>query len=376
MKKIHFALVGGQPIPVYVGIKDDLESHKVVLICSEQTQKEAEHLKAQFPNHEFSVETCSTFSLGSMETLALRLKQVYEDYDVTFNLTSGTKLWALSFFRIFSLHRHVKFIYVDQTNSITDILRNESHLGCISVPTRFELYGIPLESFTSLEEYTSKDREVVKQLNRIRWVNPEVFGNLTNVDLTQCGRKGKKEYKDSILEFDLDRKWARIALKQMKQDGCIENEYECEHLAELIFNFHWFELKTAFELRKNPNVKSIYLNGVFKSRQGRDKNEVDIIAELGSRLLFIECKTRITNPTDIDKFRSVVRNSSGTSSIALFVTNDRVKQDLAHEVEEKCRDNRILTWNFSAWRDAKEHDCVYPSLKDLVDSQINIQNPR
>jgi hypothetical protein len=60
--------------------------------------------------------------------------------------------------------------------------------------------------------------------------------------------------------------------------------------------------------------------------------------------------------TDIDKFRSAMRNFSGTSSTPLFVTNDKVtkgskydKYDKFLSAMEKCNDNDIPTFNFSLW---------------------------
>ena len=78
------------------------------------------------------------------------------------------------------------------------------------MPTRFELYGISLETFTPFEDYTEKDKDLVRKLDRIRWVNPKAFGILTNPD--SFDRKGTIEDNDSVLEYDLDKNWARLVL--------------------------------------------------------------------------------------------------------------------------------------------------------------------
>jgi hypothetical protein len=61
----------------------------------------------------------------------------------------------------------------------------------------------------------------------------------------------------------------------------------------------------------------------------------------------------IQDVTAIDKFRSAMRNFSGTSSIGVFVTNDSAKSGNKYSryknAMEKCRDNYILTFNFSMW---------------------------
>ena len=102
-------------------------------------------------------------------------------------------------------------------------------------------------------------------------------------------------------------------------------EVVCEHVREVVLHNAWFELKTALELKKHTNVKGIYLNCEFLTKEKDPKNEIDIIADFGYRLLFVECKTMVHDVTDIDKFRSAMRNFSGTSSIGVFVTNDMAK---------------------------------------------------
>ena len=49
MKKLHISLVGGQPVPVYIGIKDNGQANTVILVCSPQSKPEAVRIKEQFP---------------------------------------------------------------------------------------------------------------------------------------------------------------------------------------------------------------------------------------------------------------------------------------------------------------------------------------
>jgi hypothetical protein len=56
----------------------------------------------------------------------------------------------------------------------------------------------------------------------------------------------------------------------------------------------------------------------------------------------VECKTQISSSTDIDKFRTAVKNYGGLSSKALFVT-DNVMTDLQ---KEKCRESDIIMFSF------------------------------
>ena len=84
----------------------------------------------------------------------------------------------------------------------------------------------------------------------------------------------------------------------------------------------------------------------------------------------------IHDSTDIDKFRSALRNFSGTSSMGIFVTNDKpnaISSSRYEHAMEKCKDNGILTFNFSLWRNNPNNS---PSLKQIVNEQIRLQNKR
>ena len=157
-------------------------------------------------------------------------------------------------------------------------------------------------------------------------------------------------------------------------EGFLTKEFHCQHLFDILFNFGWFELKAAVELRKNEKIDNIWLNCEFADSEGNPKNEIDIIAELDNRLLFVECKTMIHNPTDIDKFKSALRNFSGTSSTGIFVTNDMPNAYTLPRYEhamEKCKDNGILTFNFSLYNG---NPLDNPTLEAIVNDHIKLQN--
>ena len=379
MKKVHITLVGGQPVPAYIGIKDDGQAQTIVLVCSEQSQEEANRICAQFPKRKVVIELCSPVNLSEIEGLARKLKEKYEDCELTVNLTSGTKLWSLSFFHILGTCQHVRFIYVDQTNVITDIRTKETRMGEIETLTRFELYGTPLTSYVPLEEYTEEDIRVMKEIEKIRKVNIHDFNELTincQKDDLEVNEPIKATQKGSTLQYSYEGKWARLTLRNYYTGKAVTKEIQSEHIFDILFNSGWFELKTAVELRRNPRVKNLWLNCEFTDSDGNPKNEIDIIANLWNRLLFVECKTMIRDTTDIDKFRSALRNFSGTSSTGIFVTNDRpntkTEKNYQHAVE-KCKDNGILTFNFTLSHD---NSLKYPSIRDIIDQQLSTQNKR
>lgn len=376
-KKVHIALVGGQPIPVYLGIKDDDQACTVVLVCSAQSIEEAGRIKEQFPEREVTIKECSPTNLPEIEDLVTNLKDIYQDCAVTINLTSGTKLWSLSFFRILGEEKDIRFIYVDQTNLMVDLMSKETHQCNIDKQKRFELYGTPLKEFRPINEYTEYDKEVMEIIEWIRTKNKKAFSCMTrsvNEEMLANEDRIEDNESGSFIEWNYAENWAKVTI--YGNGKIFTKELQSEHLFDILFNNGWFELKTAREFNNNKNVKDIWLNCKFTDSDGNPKNEIDLIVDLGTRLLFVECKTMVYDITDIDKFRSALRNFSGTSSSGIFVTyekpNNNTKERYQHAME-KCKDNDIQTFNFSLWRDKPTNK---PSLDKIISELMQKQNKR
>lgn len=377
MKKIHIALVGGQPIPVYLGIVNH-ECDEVVLVHSNNTLDEAQRIEKNCAA-KCTFVACSPNDLAEIKTIAGRLKEDFLDCDVVLNITSGTKLWSVIFFQVFSDHPQTKSIYVDQLNNMHNVQTNDVQTLSIDIRKRFELYGNPLTRFTPLYEYTLKDRDAIAKIEKVRRINKGAFTDLTNSESKVYEQNEGSVYSSngSKMTWDWEEGWVEFTM--MNYAGYTQKKrIELDHPKELILYSSWFEIKTALELQKNPDVKGIYLNCEFPSQKDNPKNEIDIIADFGTRLLFVECKTMIKEITDIDKFRSAMRNFSGTSSTPLFVTNDKVtkgskydKYDKFLSAMEKCKDNDIPTFNFSLWDGRTE-----TSMNAIINEHLRKINKR
>lgn len=370
--KIHITLVGGQPIPVYVGVTFDQKATQIVLVCSRDTSEEAERLKEQLADRQVRTEVTSPTDISEMTVLAQRLRSEFDGCQVTLNLTSGTKLWALAFYQCFASDANCRIIYVDQTNQIVDIKTQEKFKGEIDAKTRLKLYGAKFSSFRQLSYYTDSDYSAINRIKQIREPNYNKFPFASLTTLQQGDRRDGLRTDDhgSSLVFSQQEQKATIRL------GHRSYTLQSDHLSDILFNTAWFELMVAKDIKKNSNVRNIWLNCEFLSAAGNPLNEIDIIVELPGRLLFVECKTMIHSITDLDKFRSAVRNFSGTSSKALFVTLDRPgrkTQGLYKMAMEKCKDNGIATYNYALWRD---NPTTLPTLSQIIDSLLTGQNAK
>lgn len=98
-KKVYIALVGGQPLPVYQGVKY-AEPDEVVLVCSQQTREEAERI-CNILKQEVRVVELAPVRISEIRKDCAVLKDEYQDVDIVLNVSGGTKVWTVLFYETF-----------------------------------------------------------------------------------------------------------------------------------------------------------------------------------------------------------------------------------------------------------------------------------
>ena len=355
MKRIHISLVGGQPAPVYYGAYQ-ADPDVVFLICSSQTKSEADRLQGMLKkDFEVSVAVFNPSDLEAIHVGIERIKKRLADDDyLSLNIVGGTKFWSLMFFDAFASRPNTAFLLVDQNNRMWDLRSRKSEplYTDIDIDEHLELYGNPITSYRAFSSYTEEDADTAETMNRL-WNSmsfrqsfkslvsvmneerKEKFQNQrTGSFIGSNGAKVSWEKPDRVLFYLFDRN------KEQEIELCSPNA------VSLAFNSGWFEYQVARILSKWPMAKEIRLNCKFPFRRGNEsnliKNEVDIIVNAGSKLLFVECKTSIFNGTDIDKFATVVKNYGGSGSKAVFICLFSIP-DIPMQ---KCIESGIIPFSF------------------------------
>ena len=372
MAKIHIALVGGQPAPVYNGIIAT-NPDKVIYVYSKDVEKTLSVLRKEVKVDEAEkLPPLSPTDPNEIEGLAFRLADTYCGDDVVVNISSGLKSWSHIFGYAFQNRENASVVYMDQNNVLWNYKTKESRTDFVfDMFTLFRLYGNPLENYTYFSDYTESDKNVAKMIENIRSVNPKDFNQLLAV--LDGDKKNKITQKEG--KFDLHSlsyvEWKKAPKGQdafvriflNSKNGGREVVLESPHAFELAFNSGWFEYKIASILSCWKFAKDICMNCKFPYKQNIDKNEVDVIVNTGTKLLFVECKTQIHNTTDIDKFRTVVKTYGGLGAKALFVT-DVAKKDVA---KQKCEESGIIEYSL------KEGE---GKLLQILNSELNKINAK
>lgn len=349
MSKVHIALVGGQPTPIYHGIVAT-QPDKVVFIYSKSTRQVVEKVQSEINIPVDYQEPLDPTDPYKIEQRAEELAKTYQDDEVTLNISSGLKSWSHLFGRVFEQQPNAAVVYMDQNNVLWNYRTMQATSNFeFDMDVLFRLQGNALTCYVRYSDYTEEDNESLRKLESARWYNCGYFNKLTT--LLSKEWKAKVDNQNSgclYISEENSVEWekpnfARLILST-KKSGIKEFTIESPHAVSLVFHTHWFEYKIARMLSHWRYAKDIRLNCVFPPQKTKSvqfpKNEVDIIVNTGTKILFVECKTQITNSTDIDKFRTAVKNYGGMGSKALFVT-DNVMNDLQ---KEKCKESSIINF--------------------------------
>ena len=348
MSKVHITLVGGQPAPVYHGIVAT-QPDQIVYIYSDSANSlhalEALKKEIQISSVEFNLDAIKPDVIKKMaETLAER----YKNDEVTVNISSGLKSWSHWFGVVFHNMPNASIVYMDQNNVLWNYRTMESCSDFqFDMHVLFRLYGNSLENnFKNFSDYTDEDFEACKIVEDVRGFHISDFNSLTAIltkekqHILRQTKKGRFDLPSgSFVEWD--KEGAKVAISLTKKGKTLKRNIVSSHATELVFNSNWFELKVAKLISNWNKTREICMNCRFPFNPKFDKNEVDIIVNTGIKTLFVECKTQITNTTDIDKFRSVIKGYGGIGSKGFFIT-DSPMSDMA---KEKCHEHGILSFS-------------------------------
>lgn len=349
--KVHITLVGGQPAPIFRGITT-IKPDRVVFIYSKRTGDVVEKIKKELPaSFEYdNLPPLDEVNPRKIFECANLLKGKYKDDDITINISGGLKSWSYIFGISFGAIPTAKVIYIDQNNLMWNYKTFE-HTKCepVDIFTLFRLQGNKLSKFRKLGEYTEKDEKAISEIEKIRRINYQGFNSLASTlepkkgNLLRNNGSGKFENKSGEYVEWFKTTVDKIGFVRMYLKGKYDKELELisEHVVELFFNSGWFEYKVAKILSSWDMAKGVYLNCVFPMKPNKAKNEVDIIVDTGDKVLFVECRTQITKVTDVDKFKTVKNNYGGMGSKGIFITDERLDDD----VREKCKEIGILTFS-------------------------------
>jgi len=344
MSKIHIALVGGQPMPIHVGI-EEFKADRLILVHSKESKELAEGIQERV-DLPCELRLFDSVDYPKIYQATQKLLGELGQSETIINISGGTKPWMVAFVLLAQQFPNTSIIYVDQNNVGYNFTTSESKtIGSnLDTQTILRYNNYSLGAFINFKDLTPADLKAAKDVEKIREFNIGAFNDLTiankEVDNTPAGRK--ENFRGSYVEWDKKANTAYMVLKTKRSD----KKLRCSspHVIPIMFNSGWFEVQVAEMLSQWEKAQEVILNAKFLFNNNAPKNEIDIIVNMGNKLLFVECKTQIKQLTDLDKFTTAAKKYSGMGVKMLFVTKERMD----NKAEEKCRENRIIPFSIQS----------------------------
>ena len=376
--KVHISLVGGQTMPIYLGVINS-SADKIILIHSAETEDSAKNIQDELLKHVGRGISCLLIKFPAVDyaevydSASKLLEEHSKDNSVEVNLTGGTKVWAIAFAQLAQTYNAAIF-YIDQNCTLYNCRNNEKkQLELPSSIAEILAYnGQHDYQRTLLDEYSSSDLDSLKEIESLRNYNAKAFNAITtltkdnkNTFNQPCGSYSLEGGKSSIF---WDKNSGIVEISIPSYNGLYKRQVQIQspHAFHLATNAGWFEYKVATILKNWQSTKEVWTNVIFPYKNQLSKNEIDIILSAKGKLLFVECKTKVFDKTDIDKFASAVRNYGGMGSKAIFVSYSKMDP----LVKEKCETNGIMYFSLE-----RGHAPI-KQLYDYLESNLSNINTR
>lgn len=329
--KRQIALVGGQIIPIYLGIREKDPKH-VHLIYSSELEGKVSSLKKEFNAINFHDHIADAYSFEDIASIVESLIFEYEDDQWELNLTGGTKIMTLAAHNIFKELNFESF-YLDQNSRIFS-LKDKTFSNTktnIKIATFLRLSGHTKIRKSDLTTYSQEEFEIAdKMLNLMQDKEVDLLFRKTASEIEDfnINKYSKKINNNTYVD------WSNNCLT-IQTKSTFEQIYNPKAL-EICFSGLWWEMVTANSVRKweHKNELLVGVEMLANSNEKFSKNEIDIILNTGKNMIFIECKSGNVNQSDVNKMKVVKRMYGGISSRSILVCFKLPRKN----VLERCLD--------------------------------------
>lgn len=337
MKKIQIALVSKETLPVFYMI-NELRPDYVFLIGTLQTAHEMDTIESiskrvGIPCHKLTTEADDAQDcMQKCENVHL---QNGDDCEYCYNLTCGTKLMAFGAMMCSQRH-NAKAVYAG-TDSYIDLTNFERHdfSRWLDTETIINLQGQKVKDKV-LYNYDAERTACANDIREFIENHVRIYGILMRYFM---------DYKQLPNPFESGK------LLYYRKNGRLTVEYDdvevfssdYHDIFKMLFEGRWWETLVADAIAKwAGDDRKVWTSVRFEPNgkmKGNDKNEIDVLVNIGNALLFVECKSGFFTQDNIYKLSSVFKTYGSYKSKGVIVSfrNNVIKPDLV----EKSKDERV-----------------------------------
>lgn len=338
--KHQITFVGGQLLPVLVGLKE-FSPDKIHFIISKESKSKISLIKSFLTGKIFSENICNPFEFASIKTTCEKvLSKIEQDDEVQFNLTGGTKIMVLAAQSLI-LERNLNGFYINQDDTLLQLpsYSIQKLTSGISVKEFLEISGHQLSSSKSMSDFSADDFKSVDEIERFTLSHDKLILQI-NSKVRNTYDKLSKIPTVGQLEINKQVKliWADKSIS-VELNGNEVFKIQSPNVRNLFFHASWWELIVAKEISLWSKAKELLIQCElpFKTDTLTTKNEIDVLVNLGSKLIFIECKSGMVKQEDINKMRIVKDTYGGIISKSLLVCRFMPTPTIL----EKCKELNI-----------------------------------
>lgn len=338
MKKIQIALVSKEALPVFYIIYEFLPD-VVYLVGTKETATVMKHIEDVARRHEIECEQRFTTSTD-MDECDKVCEEIHQhndtDVEYMYNLTGGNKLMAFGALKCAQRH-NAKMVYTDTLSYVDLNTMKRKDLECLlDTDTIISLQGQKVreklkyvyseqrtECAMAVRDFIRQHREVYTELKEEYSINDQLpntfdFGNV---------------------HYEHNNRGIYVECNNVE---VFSSDYREAHA--MLFKGRWWETLVADAVAKHFGDKTeIWVNVKFEpnaeTEKKIDKNEIDVLVNIGNTLLFIECKSGYFNQDNIYKLRSVRQTYGSYKSKGCIIEFRR--ESVKPELEEKARESNI-----------------------------------
>lgn len=409
MAKVHITLVGGQPAPVFQGIKYS-NPNKIIYICSEESKKEIENIQNRLDDiqkdseldYDKTKNVIKVVSVEDVNEIKDTIQSILDEEqgnEISMNLSSGVKVWSMLFQQHAPESAHV-YCISQNCNLLTTKGKpdNPNRKIIFSMVSQCKLLDRTLNpgNYIPYEDYTDIDQENYKVIAEL-YKQPG-FPELLNQMMREHNQYGNRYLEGnqfvgddlSYIKYDSEKKEFTIKWN---------NKYHIRgpHATSMLLDSGWIKYAAARLLKDIYKPENIYTNCILKKDNFPDIS-MDIMVNTGNKLIFVECQIGDTqedkeaweaqqnanSPKEADKkteaakkiytdilgkFTQNVRTCGGLASKLLFITL-RPNQTC----ENICNASKRPHINYCSLYNHQGNLISSQDLKAYIDTFINQSN--
>ncbi len=335
--KHQIILVGGQILPLYLGIKE-FNPDYIHFIASEDSKFALNNILALFSDLKYKISICNPYDFKSIsEKLNSIIEDRKEEDEFVINLTGGTKVMVLAA-QSMMLANNFKGFYFNHTDSVLVLPEFSQNTinKFVTIDEFFSLSGHKITSFKKIESLDPEDKKAAEKIYRFA---------LNDYRYKKIIYQISKQYKSDniqippigkiLIENKIDFSWGSNKI-EISEKGRIIQSFVSKNIISLFFNSSWWEIIVAGEISKSTKIKELLLQAElpFKTDNKVLKNEIDVLINLGRQLIFIECKSGKVKQEDINKMKIIKDTYGGIISKSLLVCFEKPTDVIIEKCEE------------------------------------------